>query len=437
MRRRSVGLLAAALVVALAGCAGNSGKNSGEDADSPADPSKVSGEITVLTHRTDMVTDGTMDNYAAEFNKIYPKVKVKFEGITSYENEVKIRMNTDNYGDVLFIPSVVKRSDYPNFFASLGTVEEMSKKYRYTSFNDYEGKSYGLTPNGNAVGFVYNKKVWAQAGIAKWATTPEEFLAALKLIDEKTDAVPLYTNYHDGWPLSQWQAAIGNVTCDVEANDKLATTSAPWTQGNDMYTIDSLLYNVTKEKLIESDPTTTNWENSKGMLATGKIGVMWLGSWAVIQMQQAATKAGADPADIGFMPFPAQKDGAYCAVNAPDYQQAVSIHSEHKAAARAWVDWFADTSTYAKDSGSISVSKDSQMPSTLQEFGDQGVTLIELTQEQAVKVNEINDESEIGLNSPEYRQKIVDAGRGADKDSLESIFADLNKRWDTAMKTVG
>jgi len=54
----------------------------------PADPTKVSGDITVLTHKTDLAADGTLDRYAAEFNKIYPKVHVKFEAISAYEDDV-------------------------------------------------------------------------------------------------------------------------------------------------------------------------------------------------------------------------------------------------------------------------------------------------------------------------------------------------------------
>ena len=41
--------------------------------------------------------------------------------ITDYEGEVKIRMNSDEYGDVLLIPQVVAKADYPKFFAPLIT----------------------------------------------------------------------------------------------------------------------------------------------------------------------------------------------------------------------------------------------------------------------------------------------------------------------------
>ena len=44
-------------------------------------------------------------------------------------------------------------------------------------------------------GFVYNKRVWKEAGVTDWPTTPAEFLAALKAIKAKTDAIPYYTNF--------------------------------------------------------------------------------------------------------------------------------------------------------------------------------------------------------------------------------------------------
>lgn len=38
----------------------------------------------------------------------------------------------------------------------------------------------------------------------------------------------------------------------------------------------------------------------------------------------------------------------------------------------------------------------------------------------------------MGLFQPNYRQRIVDAARGATDESLEEIFADLNARWSEA-----
>ncbi|MFF8386046.1 ABC transporter substrate-binding protein [Streptomyces kanasensis] len=435
-KKTLTGALLATAMLTVAGCGGG-GTASGEPATAPSDPGDATGEIKVLTHRTDLVQDGTMARYAAEFNKTHPKVKVTFEALTDYEGEARIRMNTDDYGDVLMIPAAVAKNDYPKFFAPLGSSEELRSKYRFSDKTDVGGKVYGIAQFGTANGFLYNKAVWKKAGITDWPTTPQEFLADLRAIEAKTDAVPYYTNFKDGWPLTAWSNDIGSVGCDAKANDKLAGPVSPWKEGGELRVIDSLLHDIVKSGLSEKDPNTTNWEASKGMIAEGRIATMHLGSWAITQMRDAAKKAGTDPADIGFMPFPAQKDGTFCATATTDYQQAVSTHSEHKAAARAWIDWFTEKSGYAAKEGAISTVKAAAMPDTLAEYGDNDVKLVERSEAETGEVNTIDKAAEIGLDKPDYRRQLVDIARGAQKGDARSFFADLDKRWNEAAKTAG
>ncbi|WP_437083874.1 ABC transporter substrate-binding protein [Streptomyces sp. enrichment culture] len=437
MNRRhfTAGALAVLALLASA-CTGTGSSSEGADAEAPGDPANVSGTITVLTHRTDLVQDGTMKKYAAEFNRTYPKVKVEFDGLTDYEGEVKIRMNTEDYGDVLMIPAVVQKKDYPRFFASLGSQDELSQKYRFTGYSTVDGKVYGQSPIGVVPGMVYNKRVWKQAGITDWPTTPAEFLADLKTVKAKTDAVPYYTNFKDMWPLTQWTNVNGSVGCDTGATSRLAEGD-PWAEGADLRVGDTLLHDIVSAGLIEKDPTTTNWEGSKPKLAKGEIATMWLGSWAVIQMRQAAEQAGTDPDDIGFMPFPAQRDGTFCAVTSPDYQQAVNVHSEHKAAARAWIDWFTDKSGYAAANLALSPLKDAPLPGLLKPYQEAGVKLIDLDDSKGAEVKAIDNASEVGIYQPDYRQDLVDLARGAADGDLEGFFGRLSEKWNEARKTAG
>ncbi|MEV6110687.1 extracellular solute-binding protein [Streptomyces sp. NPDC051940] len=430
-------LLAAAVLAAAVGCTGGGAGTSEQSVEGGSDPKAVSGDITVLTHRTDLVQNGTMKKYADEFHKRYPKVNVTFDGITDYEGEVKIRMNTTNYGDVLMIPGVIARNDYPKFFASLGTPAELAQKYRFTGYSTVDDKVYGLSNFGSAMGFVYNKAVWGKAGITDWPTTPDEFLAGLKAIKAKTDSVPYYTNFKDMWPLTQWQGYLGGMSCDPLGNDKLATADDPWAEGSDLRTIDTLLYDVVKQGLVEKDPTTTNWENSKGLIAKGEIATMALGSWAISQMQDAATKAGANPDDIGFMPFPQQKDGKWCTALNGDYQQAVSIHSKHKEAARAWIEWFTGESGYPANEKAVSTLKSDPLPEALQPFTEAGVELVEISQAKAVQVNAIDNASEVGFTKPDYRQRIVEMAKGSRDGSLEGELDALAKKWADAVGSAG
>lgn len=430
MKKRTVALVAAGTTL-LAACGGG-------DGDAPAaggDDGAIAGEITVLTNRTDIV-DTVFQDYKEQFEAEYPDVTVTFEAITDYEGEVTTRMSTADYGDVLLIPNSIAPADLPDFFEPLGPVDELAETYRFVRGEQaFDGQSYGIAITGNVQGIVYNKAVWEEAGVTEAPTSPEEFLEALQAVADSTDAVPLYTNYADGWPLTQWEGHRGSISADPEAANLLAETDAPWAEGEEHFVIDSLLFDAVAAGLTEEDPITTNWEESKGLLGRGEVSAMVLGSWAITQMQEAAE----NPDDIGYLPFPHQVDGTFHSTAGGDYKNGINVNSDNKAAARAWVDWFADESGYATDQGGLSPRLDGPTPDTLADFEELGVEYVELAPAEPGKeslVNDIDAEAEIGLWNPDYRQRIVDAARGASGETKEQVFEDLNSRWAEARATV-
>ncbi len=398
-----------------------------------------SGTITVLTHRTDRLEDGTLARYAAAFNERYPDVTVEFEGLTDYANEVAIRMNTPEYGDVLMIPPSVRADQLSTFFEPLGSLDELSSVYNFITEKAFGGVVYGIPTAGNASGFVVNRKVWDAAGVTEVPSSPEAFLAALEAIKAGTDAIPLYTNYADGWPMTQWEAYRGSISASPDFVNSLAHTDAPWAEGADHHVIDKLIFDAVAAGLVEEDPATTSWEPSKDLMATGQVATMALGGWAISQMQAAAVNAGASADDIGYVPFPYQVDGEFYSGAGGDYHMGINIHSENKDAARAWVTWFADESGFAADEQQIPPRIDGEFPAALATFQELGVKL--LLQDPAPAgeegwVDQIDAEAEIGLWQPQYRQRIVDAARGASGETLEAIFTDLDTRWAAARAEV-
>lgn len=298
-------------------------------------------------------------------------------------------------------------------------------------------KAYGLSLGGVASGMVINKRIWAEAGITAPPKTPAEFLTALKAIKDKTDAVPYYTNYKDGWPLSVWngQRAILN---DSAINETFPQDASPWQEGKIQYITDGLLFDIVRQGLAEEDPLTTNWESSKPMIGTGKVATMLLGSWATQQMKDAAKAAGANPDDIAFWPFPYQTGGKFYSRIEGDYKAGVSKNSGNKATARAWLDWFINESGFAQDQGAIPPPVNQPLPAALQAFASTGVELIEVAPAtgNAGKEDEIIKVSEVDLTGNIYRQHLVDVARGAAKGDKQSLFADLNKRWAKAQSQV-
>ena len=435
--RRAVGVVAfaAASAVVLAGCAGGSGGGTDESTDG-----KVTGDVTFVTWRTDLISDGTFDKYAAEFHKKYPDATVKFEGITDYEGEMTTRLSTSDYGDVLGIPNSVAPKQLADYFVPLGKTEDLKTDYRFLAAKSYDGVQYGLALGGNANGLVYNTDVFKKAGITEVPRTEDEWLTALHAIKDKTDAIPLYTNYKDGWPMSQWSGNLGAVSGDAETVNAMAKDAAPWTEGTDIYAIDSLLYDTVAEGLTEADPLTTNWEQSKVDFATGKIAVMALGSWAISQLQGAAKDNDIDPAVVGYMTFPSMADGKQYAIVGGDYNLAINIHSNVKAAAKAWIDFLIQDSGFTETQGMVSSRLSMALPDNLTGLSDAGVKLIELNAAPAGEESlftDIANKSQIDIWGNLYRQKLVDIARGAADGDKDSYFKDLNKRWADAQGSVG
>lgn len=418
--------------IALTGCSAGS---SSKDASSGID-GEIKGDIKVVTWRTDLVQDGTFDGYVKAFEEKYPDVKVTVEGITDYEGEMKTRLSTSNYGDVIGIPTM-QQSQFEQFMEPLGKKEDFAGTYRFVNSGSYEGTQYGISVGGNANGILYNKKVFEEAGITELPVTGAEFIDDLKKVKENTDAVPYYTNYKDGWPLTQSFSNLGSITHNADASSQMAKDPAPWTAGKDVYDIDSLLFDAVSQGLTEADPLTTNWEQSKADFAAGKIATMPLGSWAISQFDAAAKTSGASTGDIGYMAYPASVDGKQYAVMAGDYNLGVSKHSKSKAAAWAWIKWFVEDSGFADSQGMISTKLDQELPKNLGDFKTAGVEMMELNPapagEESLLADVAND-SQIDLWGAIYRQKLIDIARGAADGDKASYFEELNKRWAAAVE---
>lgn len=440
----ALGVLAATSLL-LAGCTGATSETSAPSESSAAGGSETTtGEgicesITVLTNRTDIVDTVFAAEYAPAFAAANGGTQVNFEAITDYEGEVAIRMNTTEYGDVLLIPNSVKPDQYADFFEPLGSADEMAQTYRFVQEKAFDGQVYGLAQTGNATGYVLNVRVWNEAGITSPPTTPEEFITAMQTIKDETGAIPVYTNYKDGWPITSFEMFRGYID-GPESGNLLASDTAPWAPGKEHYVADSLLFDLVAAGLTEEDPTTTAWEPSKTMLGSGEVATMFLGSWAVSQMKDAAVAAGFSADDISFWPLPLQKGGQFQTVIGGDYKVAINKNSECKASARAWVEYFVGDSGYAFSQGGIAPRLDGPTPDTLGAFDTVGVQYVELAPAPAGQeglLAAVETAAELSLYGADYRQKLVDVARGAAGGTKASYFEELNKKWAAGVASAG
>lgn len=439
--------------ISLAACGGGDGGSSAvtdmtyPSIDLGKTKTDIKATIRVFNHKTDMASDSydgvSWKQYIAEFNKLYPNVKVEVETSTNYASDALTRLQGGDWGDVMMVPAV-DRSEYSTYFLPFGSLKDMKEEIRYATNNAYDKQVYGIASMGNALGVAYNKRIFQEAGVTEVPKTPDEFIDALKAVKEKTNAIPLYTNYAAGWTLSAWDAYIGGTaTGDARyMNQVLLHTENPFSDPGDnthAYNVYKVLYDAVADGLIEDDYSTTDWESSKSKMNNGDIATMVLGAWAVSQIKGA----GSNPDDISYMPFPITVDGKQYTTSAADYAWCVNKNSsvDNQEASMIFVKWMVEKSGFALNEGGIPADlSDDSMPSI---YGDEfkDVDFIEdqpASDGEEDLFNDLNSDSELAINSggDSRVQGIVEHAANKDE-SFDSIMKEWNSKWNDALKTEG
>jgi raffinose/stachyose/melibiose transport system substrate-binding protein len=428
-------------IAVLAACGGNN-KNEGSSpsASASASPSEsasasasesaspaaeLGGKLKILTHRTDLIDDGTMEKYATAFKVKYPNAELEFEGITNYASDIKVRLTTGEAGDVNMIDASLPISELANYYEPLP--DAMFDDVYFADFKAFEGKRYGLATGVNTQGIVYNKKAFAAAGIDKVPTTLDELYAAAEKL-KTAGIIPLYMNYGAQWPIGNWaEGSVKYVAGDMKWFDGFVTSDAPWQVDNAWGILMNIARTFVQKGYVEKDLATNNWEMSKGEVASGKAAMYFLGNWVIPQV----IGAGASSDDIGFFPLPYDNSGKVNAPLGPDYFIGVSKNSKNKQLAAAWANFFVKESGYVDAQGFMPVEKSVESKvSQLAEFNSFNPTYLEDVAGNP-KFNEIANKAEIDLYVGKTTQDLIVA-----KD-LQKAYDVLNEKWKKARTALG
>lgn len=387
--------------------------------------------LTVLTNKSDIV-DTTLKDYAEDY-KERTGVTIKWQALTDYDGDVKVRLNSDNYGDVLLIPQL-PASQLKEFFEPLGKLEDDNiKNIMFNDKHAVDGTVYGLTYGCGADGIVYNKKVFKDAGYDKFPTTTDELYKSLKEI-LANGKVPVAINSKDVWPLASYDwmgmPMSGNVNFwnETSTQEDIFATNKPLGQCME------LLYQFVNNGLVEKDLATTNWEQSKADVANGKVGMMALGLWAVDQVKSLA----ANPDDIGFAAIPYDNSGKLRANATPDYGMAVSNKSKYKKEATDFLFDFIN-SDFHKKIGLMSPDKTKKSDNqVIKDFLEPGVELLQAkvgTNGEEELLFKIGNEAKIDWHAGAYIQNIALASKKG-RAEYETVIKQLNNSWNSARQKV-
>ncbi|MBE7680115.1 ABC transporter substrate-binding protein [Paenibacillus sp. P13VS] len=403
----------------LAGCSGS--KEIVDKEKNTATGSEISGTITFLTNRTDMIDKEYVD-YAARFKEKYPNAEVKFEAVTDLDKTTKIRIASGEFPDVVLVPTI-PNSDLPKYFAPLDDLGLNDRIY-FKDYKAFEGKVYGISAGGSTTGIIYNKKAFADAGITSVPKTLDEFYAASEKLKEE-GIVPLASNFKDQWTLYPWASELpSSIAGDANLNNDRVNTDTPYTMDNPYGQAMTIIRTMYEKGYLEPDINSTNWEQSKKDIVSGKFAMYLLGNWVIPQVIESGTTSD----NVGFFPMPYDNSGNTNVALAPDWAYGVNKDSENLATAKAFVKWMVEESGFDDFAGFIPVLKDKEPSvSQLTEFNSFSPTYIEA-------VSDTNESTAIVNKAQIVKESIVQEFVLA-KDPQE-VLNKYNEAWAKAKQAV-
>ncbi|MEW2621463.1 extracellular solute-binding protein [Streptomyces sp. NPDC048106] len=191
-RKLASAIVIAGMMVSVAACGGNDGKDSKD-----AGPDSWKGQtLTVWTMDGSAPPQWSKDVQAAFEKKTGAKLKFEIQKWDGIQQKITTALSEDNPPDVLEVgntqtpayASTGGLADLGDLKQSIGTDWTAS----VSASSVYEGKQYAAPWYFANRVVIYNKKIWAKAGITSTPKTRDEFLKDLDTIGKKTDAEPIY-----------------------------------------------------------------------------------------------------------------------------------------------------------------------------------------------------------------------------------------------------
>nr|WP_202490326.1 extracellular solute-binding protein [Streptomyces sp. SID8381] len=181
------------MMVSVSACGGGDDKDSSKD----AGPDSWKGQtLTVWTMDGSVPEQWTKDVQAAFEKKTGAKVKFEVQKWDGIQQKVTTALSESNPPDVLEVGNTQTPA-----YAATGGLAELSdlKKEIGSDWTEsvskssvYDGKQYGAPWYFANRVVIYNKAIWAKAGIKDTPKTRDEFFKDLETIGKKTDAEPIY-----------------------------------------------------------------------------------------------------------------------------------------------------------------------------------------------------------------------------------------------------
>jgi raffinose/stachyose/melibiose transport system substrate-binding protein len=346
-------ILSVVLVVLLAACGNGGGMKSGAGSNSGTTNEGASNggttgdgkQVTLKIFQFKVEIAAAFDRLIAEYEKEHPNVKIEIEtvgGGADYGAALKAKFASGSEPDIFnnggfqeletWVSRLEDVSDQPWVGDVLDIAKEPMTK---------DGKLYGMPVNVEGYGFIYNKDLFAKAGIAELPKTLSQLDAAAKKLQD-AGITPFSNGYQEWWVLGNHNFNVGIAQQDdpngyvKSLNDGTGKLVGNKTMDEWVNMLDTTL------KYGNKNPLTTDYNTQVTLFASGKAAMMQQGNWTQVQID------GINPdLNLGVLPMPINEDPAKndkLYVGVPN-NWVVNKNSKVKPEAKEFLNWLVTSET--------------------------------------------------------------------------------------------
>jgi ABC-type glycerol-3-phosphate transport system substrate-binding protein len=219
----------------------------------------------------------------------------------------------------------------------------------------YNGKIYAVPMNAHIVGFFYNPKALAKAGITEMPKTWDEMMAACdKLV--AAGVTPFALGSKNQWPAQYWFDYLISRTAGPEYRTKLMEGKASYTDPEVKKALELWKGLIDKGYFVK-DANGYDWTDAADQVAKGDAAMTLMGTWITGYWDGNGLKAGTD---YDFAPFPVIDPAIPVVVHGSIDAWAIPADTKNKAGAEALLSAFLDPKNqgdWAVGQGALAANK--------------------------------------------------------------------------------
>ncbi|MEK3791144.1 ABC transporter substrate-binding protein [Paenibacillus sp. FSL R7-0204] len=355
MTRKFAFIMATVCTLIIAGC-GNSGNTNSAGNGSATNAPNASSESAAPEAGKAPAKDVTikMFQFKVEIAEQLNALAEEYEKETGVKVEVETHGGGEDYGALL--KAEIASGSEPEIFNNGGYTALVPYMDRATDLSNepwaaqliptaktpatVDGKLYGMPMNVEGYGLIYNKDLFAKAGITEEPKTLPQLKDAVAKL--KTAGITPFEATNEWWSMGIHLVNVGmahqpdpkQFIDDVKAGKQTIKGNAVFKQWLDL--VDVIFDNAQDNKM------TTDYATQVAEFASGKAAMMLQGNWTQGDIDKI------DPAlNLGLLPLPINNEEGTILVGVPN-NYIVNSKSAHPEEAKAFLNWMVSSETGQK-----------------------------------------------------------------------------------------